>query len=92
MQVASASTLLTDNFTSHTPDGSWLSGGNPESACLTTSTSTTDTIPGCDSETALDIDGSGALRLTSNANTQAGFVIDQTSISTAQGPQVFPVP
>jgi hypothetical protein len=61
LQVASASTLLTDDFTGHTPNGTWLSGGKPESACLTASTSTTDAISGCDSETALDTDGNGAL-------------------------------
>jgi len=86
--IASADSFLTDTFTGNSLSGSWLSGGNPNSACLTASTSTTDDIPGCDSETAMDTVGNGALRLTSNANGQAGFVIDQTPISTDRGLQI----
>jgi hypothetical protein len=88
MSITSADNYLTDNFTGSSLNGTWLSGGNPNSACLTASTSTTDGIPGCDSESALDTVGNGALRLTSNAASQAGFVIDQTPVSTDKGLQI----
>jgi len=88
LQTASADNLQADNFTGNTLNGSWLSGGNPNPACLTASISTSGDIHGCDSETAIDSAGNGALRLTSNANSQAGFVINQTPISTASGLQI----
>jgi uncharacterized repeat protein (TIGR01451 family) len=88
LRAAAADDLLDDGFTGNTLSGSWLSGGNPDSACLTASTSTSGNIPGCDSETAIDTNGNGALRLTSNAVSQAGFVINQTPVSTNKGLQI----
>lgn len=88
LQKAAADNLTTDGFTGSTLNGTWLSGGTPNSACLTASMSSGGGIPGCDTETAIDTDGNGALRLTSNLANQAGFVINQTPISTSNGLQI----
>jgi hypothetical protein len=85
---ASADNLLTEPFTSNSLSGTWLSGGNPNSACLTASIATSGTILGCNTGSPLDSSGNGALRLTSNVASQAGFVINQTPISTTSGLQI----
>ena len=88
LRSAFADNLLTEPLDGSTLNGSWLSGGNPSSACLTASATSSGNIPGCDPSDPIDTSGNGALRLTSNAASQAGFVINQTPISTTNGLQI----
>lgn len=87
LKSAFADNLLTEPLDGNTLNGSWLSGGNP-SACLTASNTSSGGIPGCNPTNPIDTSGNGALRLTSNGASQAGFVINQTPISTTNGLQI----
>jgi hypothetical protein len=84
---AGAASLMADTFTGSTTVGSWIAGGNPNTACLTAGTSYASAIPACDTESP-ESNGQGALRLTTNGASQAGFVINNTPVSTSQGLQV----
>jgi uncharacterized repeat protein (TIGR01451 family) len=88
LRSAYADNLLTEPLDGSTLSGSWLSGGDPTSACLTASNTSSGGIPGCDPSDPIDTNGNGALRLTSNASSQAGFVINQTPVSTTNGLQI----
>jgi hypothetical protein len=81
----SAATIAGETFTGvSTVANQWLSGGSP-GTCLTAATSSaTNSVPAC-SGGPFDSDGSGALRLTSDVNNQAGFAIYNTPISASQG-------
>jgi len=88
LKSAFADNLLTEPLDGSTLSGSWLSGGDPTSACLTASNTSGGDIPGCDPSDPIDTSGNGALRLTSNGSSQAGFVINQTPVSTTNGLQI----
>ena len=83
-------TLTTDTFQNATTASTgWkvISGG-ATNACLTAGNNTTQTpIANC-SSTAIDSNGSGALRLTNNSFSQVGTVYNTTSIPTSQGVDV----
>ena len=91
---ASADTLLIESFqnSSVSDAAAWSSGGSGGAtddwaggACLTAGTDTTQApIPGC-STSALDSEGSGALRLTSNAGSRAGFALYNHALPTTGG-------
>lgn len=91
---ASADTLLIESFThqSVSDSAAWSTGGSggsftawPGSACLTSSTNTTQSpIPGC-GLAAPDQDGSGALRLTPLTTGRVGFVTYNKALPTTGG-------
>ncbi len=83
-------TLTTDTFTNTTTASTgWkVVSGGAVNACLTASGNTSQTpIAGC-SSTAIDANGSGALRLTNNQLGQVGTVYNTTSFPTTQGVDV----
>lgn len=84
--VHAATSIAGETFMSHAMSGSsWLSGGNSP-ACLTAAGGgDTNPIPACDTETPVDTEGNGALRLTTAANSESGFAIYNTPISTGEG-------
>jgi hypothetical protein len=82
-QPVRAAVLLNETFKNASATG-FISGGD---ACLTAGTqgaTPAGSIPGCGNP-ALDPVGSGALRLTSNENLRAGFVIYNTPIPAGAG-------
>jgi uncharacterized repeat protein (TIGR01451 family) len=89
---AAAATLFSETFTgSSTTASGWIAGssGGAKSPCLTASSNTGGTpIPGCRALIPLDTAGSGTLRLTDASTNQAGFVLNNTQISTANGVQI----
>ena len=91
---ASADNLLVEGFqnSSVSDAAAWSSGGSgtatdewPGGACLTAGTNTSQSpIPGC-STTAIDSDGSGALRFTPAGGDRAGFVLNNHALPTTGG-------
>ena len=93
---AGATTLVSETFSHSTPDNpNWLVGGmvgtNSVDPCLTAGTNTSQNpIPDCPaSQPAIaaggDPNGQGALRLTSNADDDTGFVLYQDALPFTAG-------
>lgn len=85
---ASATTLtslITNSFTGNsTPAGQWVLPGSGNGACLTAGPlDSASSVPNCSATT--DSSGSGALRLTTNSNSQVGAVFNTTSLPFSQG-------
>jgi uncharacterized repeat protein (TIGR01451 family) len=91
---ARADQLITETFTgSSVTDPNFTVGGTSWTPCLTASQTTTQTpVPGCASTPTLppggDAPGNGALRLTPNTNTRAGFVLYNKALPLTAGVQV----
>src|SRR5205807_7759681 len=81
----SAATIFTESFANNSvPDANWIIGGNGFTPCLTASGNAgTGQILSC-AGTA-DGAGSGALRLTTNANSQDGFLFYNTPLPATAG-------
>lgn len=88
-QRAAADAIAGETFMGEvTQNGQWTSGGTP-GACLTAGTDNiAGSIPACDTETPIDEDGEGALRLTSAINNQSGFAFYNTPIASDEGLKV----
>ncbi|HUA47577.1 MAG TPA: Ig-like domain-containing protein [Solirubrobacteraceae bacterium] len=93
---AGATTLVNETFSHGTPDNpNWLVGGlvgtSSVSPCLTAGTNTSQhPIPGCAANQPAipaggDPNGQGALRLTSNADDNTGFVLYQDALPFTAG-------
>lgn len=81
--VSAATQLISETFRGNaTQPGQWQSGGNAP-ACLTAGDNTSGSIPACPG--VADTSGNGALRLTTNANHQAGFAFLNTPIQANAG-------
>lgn len=80
--------LTVDAFTGTATGSAWVVQavpGGQNQACLTASATTTQRpIPGCGAS-GQDADGSGALRLTTNAGNAVGSVFSTVSLPTSQG-------
>jgi hypothetical protein len=92
VQALGSTSLLNESFTNSTVSSpAWVVGGTAFAPCLTASTDTTQSpIPGCGTDKVGlppggDPSGSGALRLTDNGGTEAGFVLYNMPLPTQAG-------
>ena len=94
--TAGATTLVNETFSHSTPDNpNWLVGGllgtDSDNPCLTAGTNTSQSpIPGCPANqpaipTGGDPNGQGALRLTSDADDNTGFVLYKDALPFTAG-------